>query len=282
MASIIVLYVLGMKAEAATQITAWQPAVSGVREVLHARFHEHAYPMHTHDAWTILIIDAGLVRYDLDRHQHGAPTSLVTVLPPDVPHDGRSVRPEGFRKRVLYLDRDLLDDTMIGTAVDRPGLIDPVLRQRVQQLHDVLAQHTEDLEAASRLSLILERLQGHLGSRDPAAAPNDARDPRTARQLRDLLDARIQPGITLAEAAALLHSHPTHLVRAFSREYGLPPHLYLTGRRVELARQHLLAGLPVGETAVLAGFYDQAHLTRHFRRMLGVSPGRYAFRAPAG
>jgi AraC-like DNA-binding protein len=145
----------------------------------------------------------------------------------------------------------------------------------------VLAQRTEDLEAASRLSLIRERLRGHLRSGDPAP-PSDVRDRRIARQLRGLLDARIQPGITLAEAAELLHSHPTHLVRAFSREYGLPPHLYLTGRRVELARRHLLAGTPAGAAAVLAGFYDQAHLTRHFKRMLGVSPGRYADRAPAG
>ena len=101
-----------------------------------------------------------------------------------------------------------------------------------------------------------------------------------AVQLRELLDARVQPGISLDEAAGLLDRRPTHLVRAFSREFGLPPHLYLTGRRVELARRHLLAGLPPAEVAVLAGFYDQSHLTRQFRRMLGVSPGRYASARP--
>jgi AraC-like DNA-binding protein len=98
----------------------------------------------------------------------------------------------------------------------------------------------------------------------------------------ELLDARVQPGLSLDQAATLLHSHPTHLVRAFSREYGLPPHLYLTGRRVELARRHLLAGLPPAEAAVQAGFYDQSHLTRHFRRMLGTTPTRYAGHRPAG
>jgi AraC-like DNA-binding protein len=273
------LYVLDVKVNdpAEPRIAAWQPSIAGVREVLHAHFPQHAYPMHTHDAWTLLIIDAGLVRYDLDRHPHGAMSSLVTVLPPDVPHDGRSVRPGGFRKRVLYLDRELLGDGLVGAAVDGPGLADPVLRRRVHQLHDALVQRTEDLEAASRLTLILERLRGHLDAgQDPGSAAPDVRDPRLARNLRDLLDARIQPGISLDQAAALLHGHPTHLVRAFSREYGLPPHQYLTGRRVELARRHLLAGVPAGQAAVLAGFYDQAHLSRHFRRMLGVSPGRYA------
>jgi AraC-like DNA-binding protein len=101
-------------------------------------------------------------------------------------------------------------------------------------------------------------------------------EPGVAGQLRELLDSRVQPGITLGEAAQLLRSHPTHLVRAFSRQYGMPPHLYLTGRRVDLARRQLLAGVPSAEAAVQAGFYDQSHLTRHFKRMLGVSPTQYA------
>lgn len=260
----------------------------GIREVLHARFGDHAYPMHTHGAWTLLIVDSGMVSYDLGRHSHGAMTSLVTLLPPDVPHDGRSVRPEGFRKRVLYLDRDLLDDTMIGPAVDHPGLADPALRAHLDRLHNALAVRTEDFEAESRLALIRERLAEHLradraerissAGRIGPARPRPARAATWAGGLRDLLDDRIQQGITLAEAASLLHSQPSQLVRAFSRAYGLPPHLYLTGRRVELARHHLLAGTPVAESAVLAGFYDQSHLTRHFKRMLGVGPADYARR----
>jgi AraC-like DNA-binding protein len=69
-------------------------------------------------------------------------------------------------------------------------------------------------------------------------------------------------------------------VRAFSAAYGIAPHQYLTARRVDRARRLLLDGLPVGEVAVAAGFYDQAHLTRHFRRLVGVTPGRYGS-APA-
>ncbi|MFI9384650.1 helix-turn-helix domain-containing protein [Kutzneria sp. NPDC052558] len=47
---------------------------------------------------------------------------------------------------------------------------------------------------------------------------------------------------------------------------------------MELARHLLLSGLPAGTVAVEVGFYDQSHLTRHFKRMLGVSPSRYARR----
>jgi AraC-like DNA-binding protein len=257
-------------------VKAWKPSIAGIQEILHAQFFDHAYPMHTHDSWTLLLIDDGLVHYDLDRHEHGAMTQFVTLLPPNVPHDGRSARPEGFRKRVLYLDHDRLDDDMIGAAVDSPALRDPLLRRRVHQLHDSLVAGAESFEAESRLSLILERLDGHL--RHELHEPEGFRSPTLATQLRELLDANVQPGITLEQASQLLHSHPTHLVRAFSQAYGMPPHLYLTGRRVEAARGHLLSGRPPAQAAVLAGFYDQSHLTRHFRRMLGVSPARFAGR----
>jgi AraC-like DNA-binding protein len=255
------------------RITAWRPAVAGVHEVFHARFGEHAYPLHTHDAWTVLIVDEGAVRYDLGRHEHGALGSRVTLLPPDVPHDGRSVTAAGFAKRVLYLDRGLLDDRLVGRAVDAPTLADPALRRRIARLHAVLARPEDALEGAGRLAFVVERILHHLSGHPP---PAPARDRAVARRLRDLLDASVPEGCTLDDAAARLEVTPTHLIRAFGREYGMPPHQYLTGRRVELARRLLLSGRPPAQVATLAGFYDQSHLTRHFRRMLGTTPSRFA------
>jgi AraC-like DNA-binding protein len=253
--------------------------VDGVVEVLHAYFPSHAYPTHTHDAWTVLIVDEGAVRYDLDHREHGLAQAQVSLLPPHVPHDGRSVRPEGFRKRVLYLAPERLGDHLIGAAVDRPEYVDPLLRHRIHQLHGVLVDGREDLEAQSRLTLIEERLGQHL-RRAVAEGPDPAgvSDPGVAERLRDVLDASVPGGITLDDAAKVVHAHPAHLVRAFSREYGMPPHRYLTGRRVDLARRYLLDGHPAAEVATLAGFYDQSHLNRHFRKMLGVTPTSFATR----
>lgn len=117
-----VLYVLCVtpRQQARQEISAWRPAVPGVVEVFHARFTEHAYPMHVHDAWTLLIVDDGAVRYDLDRHERGTPGGTVSLLPPQVPHNGSPATSDGFRKRVLYLDMTQLDAGYIGPAVDTP------------------------------------------------------------------------------------------------------------------------------------------------------------------
>jgi AraC-like DNA-binding protein len=48
------------------------------------------------------------------------------------------------------------------------------------------------------------------------------------------------------------------------------------GRRIDRARKLLLAGCPPAEAAIAAGFFDQAHLTRHFRRHTATTPARFA------
>nr|WP_245681047.1 AraC family transcriptional regulator [Glycomyces harbinensis] len=257
----------------ASEIRAWRPPVGGIAEAFHAHFTDHAYPMHVHDTWTLLIIDEGAVRYDLDRHEHGALDGMVTLLPPLVAHDGRSATPHGFRKRVLYLDATLLDGALAGRAVDSPEIADPLLRQQIHRLHGVLGPGDE-LEAESRVELIAERLRGHLRREHGTAAPE--RDRRLAHRMRDLLDERITAGVSLREAAALLYAHPAHLVRAFGIEFGIAPHQYLLSRRVDRARRMLLAGRPAHAVAAGTGFHDQSHLTRHFKRIVGTTPARYA------
>jgi AraC-like DNA-binding protein len=133
-----------------------------------------------------------------------------------------------------------LPTSLIGQAVDQPLLPDPLLRQRIHQLHHVLGQPGGEFEAETRLAFIAERLRCHL------SRPGDPGVPRpgasVAYDLRDLIDARFREKVTLREASSALHAHPAHLVRMFSREFGISPHQYMTSRRVDLARRLLLDG----------------------------------------
>ncbi|MEU6524404.1 AraC family transcriptional regulator [Streptomyces sp. NPDC046924] len=239
-----------------TRTSAWRPSVAGITEVFHAHFTDHAYPVHTHDTWALMILDDGSVDFAVDRHRHGAAGGgAVVLLPPDVPHDGKTVNPSGFRKRVLYLDTRVLPERWAGAAVDGPVHGDGLLRRRIHQLHGVLAAPGDEFEAESRLALVRERLLFHLG-----AAPVRNPEREAGRPAAALLDSRISSGVSLNEAASILHAHPTHLIRCFKQTYGLPPHTYLTGRRIDRARRLLLAGRRPAEVATMVGFYDQAHV----------------------
>ena len=258
---------------AGERLRAWRPAVPGVAEALQARFVRHAYPAHTHQVWTLLVVDAGAIRFDLERREHGAVPARVTLLPPHVAHTGRAGTAAGFAKRVVYLEPSVLGEELTPAAVGSPDLVDPLLRRRVGQLHAALAAQGEELEAESRLALVAERLREHLGQERAVPTPPSR---GLAADLRDLLDAHLAEALTLRDAGRLLHAHPDHLVRAFTAAFALPPHRYVIGRRVEAARRRLLAGEAPAAVAVATGFHDQAHLTRHFARTLGTTPARYA------
>ena len=132
----------------------------------------------------------------------------------------------------------------------------------------------EPFAAETMLAVVGARLREHLGDRPERA---DRRPPDViASDLRDLLDERPFEPLTLREAERILHVSSTHLVRCFSRAFGIPPHRYLLGRRIDAARRRLLAGEPVAQVAVNVGFHDQAHLTRHFKRHVGTTPARFA------
>ncbi|MGW0904313.1 helix-turn-helix domain-containing protein [Streptomyces sp. NPDC002853] len=257
-----------------TSVQAWRPPVPGIAEVFHAHFTDHAYPAHTHDTWDLMILDDGAVDFALDRRRHDATgTANVLLLPPGVPHDGRTVTATGFRKRVLYLDDSVLPRRLTGGAVDGPVIDDALLRGRIHQLHASLGRPGDEFEAESRLSFIGERLRGHLEALRPRTPGREAN--RLAARLRELLDSRTTQGLSLDEAASILHAHPTHLIRCFKQTYGLPPHTYLTGQRINRARHLLLDGLGPADVATTVGFHDQAHLNRHFTRHVGTTPGRY-------
>jgi len=254
-------------------IRAWKPPVMGVREVLHARFAQHAYPPHTHDVWTLFVVDRGAVRYDLGRHERFADRSAVSLLPPGVVHDGRPGRDGGYRKRAIYLEASVFGEDAAGPFVDAPEIVDPVLRSQVLALFDALAEPDDALEAETRLAFVADAIRASIGGRAAPAAPERA---DLADALRAYLDAHPFESVTMAAAAAALDSTTTALARAFERRFGIAPHAYVTGRRLEAARERILAGESLAAVAAAVGFYDQAHLTRRFKRFLGVTPGTFA------
>jgi len=255
-------------------VRAWKPAVPGIHEVFHARFVDHAYPPHTHDTWTVFIVDEGAIRYDLEARHRGAAGSRVTILPPHVVHDGRPATGDGFRKRVLYVGTDVLDERLIGRTVDDPDIADPAVVRGLGALHRALQGPDDGFAAQELFADFVHRLRERLGDRPTADAQRP--DHEVAADLRDLLDTRASEPVTLAEASRLLGASPGHLTRCFTRAFGIPPHRYLLARRIDAARKRLLDGQPPALVAADVGFHDQAHLTRHFKRHVGTTPARFA------
>jgi AraC family transcriptional regulator len=97
----------------------------------------------------------------------------------------------------------------------------------------------------------------------------------------EYVEEHLDAGLSLEQMAAVAHLSPYHFARQFKQTTGLPPHQYVIARRVERAKQLLQAGtgLSLADIAADAGFSDQSQFSHHFKRLVGVTPGR--FRTPA-
>jgi AraC family transcriptional regulator len=104
--------------------------------------------------------------------------------------------------------------------------------------------------------------------------------PAVRRRILELMDARADDTLTLTELAGEAGLSPTHFARAFKESVGRAPHQHLIAVRLERARRLLESPqAALSDVAARAGFADQAHLTRLFKRQFGVTPGAFAQRS---
>ena len=130
------------------------------------------------------------------------------------------------------------------------------------------------LEQQSRLTVCLRRLLGYV-ERAPRAG-KIWNGHRAVERARAYLHEHFEAAVSLNELVAASGLSRFHLLRVFSKELGLPPHAYQIRLRIERARTMLRKGMPPALVAGAAGFADQSHFTRHFKRVWGITPARYA------
>lgn len=83
------------------------------------------------------------------------------------------------------------------------------------------------------------------------------------------------PSRTVSASAARKGMSREGFSRAFTRSYGMPPHTHALVTRLNLARRRLRAGHDIVDVALGAGFADQSHFGRWFRKLFGTTPGRF-------
>lgn len=156
---------------------------------------------------------------------------------------------------------------------------DPVLRGLGQAALPAFREHGESLY----LDQLLQALSVHIAQRYgrvPVVRGPAGLARWQEKRATEMMDARLDEGVTLAELAAACGLSAGHFARAFRDTTGLPPHRWLTRRRVERAQTLLAQGEPLSAVGLACGFADQSHFTRVFSKVTGQSPG--AWRAAQG
>ncbi len=155
----------------------------------------------------------------------------------------------------------------------REPLENPAPAQAIRRLVASVEAQESPLEQQSRLAVCLQRMLAEAESM-PGLDPGAWSGPAIHRALECLREG-YREGTDLETLAALTGLNRFHLVHAFCRAVGMPPHAFQVHVRVERARALMLGGIPPNQAGRETGFADQSHFTRHFRKILGITPGRY-------
>ncbi|GGX66915.1 helix-turn-helix domain-containing protein [Streptomyces fructofermentans] len=244
-------------------------------DLLTARFDRHRYAPHAHEEFTVGVCVGGseIIDYRGGR-VHAGPGSIV-VLGPGEMHTGGPAASDGYAYRALYAGESLLAEGTWGVPHFREALLDdPELAAALRSTHTELSECPDPLEAESRIPWLLTALARRHSSARPVCDTIPGAD-RVASAVRERLADELLAPPSLADLAAGLGLSRYQLLRAFRTSTGVPPYAWLAQYRVHRARSLLDAGRRPAEAAALVGFADQAHLTRWFRRVLGVTPAAY-------
>lgn len=266
----------------ATEI--WRAPLSFHLELLHGKYTRERFPSHAHPTPMIGVVYAGAMQFLSKGEQAMGYTGRLMLVNPDVIHSEAVAHHDGWHGWGYYLSDTLwrsLSDEL--DSIDRLVVFnqriaeDPALSQQLHalayQLHPDTPPHDQLTSETEVYTTLLTVLQRYGDSASPVRYY--AQEPQAVERIREYLHAHYDEPVTLADLAGLVYLSPYHMVRVFRQSVGTPPHAYLTQLRVQRAAALLRQGFTAAYAAAAVGFADQSHLTRHFKAIVGIPPGKY-------
>lgn len=240
--------------------------------------HVHHYHHHLHDPLEITWVLSGSADVTYCNHTWDVDGGDAFLIAPRELHAGGSRRDALFSFVSLHVPEKILPAIAACRGLDLATLPRVATRTSVRPLLDTLVRKLQEATSpGEQIRALADTLTGYLATDAGATLmPRpDVESHRAVRRIRLILDRAYETEVHVAELADAVHLHERYLISLFKTITGIPPHQYLIARRLEQARLMVGACLPLSAVAAATGFTDQSHLTRHFKRTFGVTPGAY-------
>jgi AraC-like DNA-binding protein len=249
---------------------AWRPCQPEVADIICIEEPSNDLPARIHDWFSVTVVrSAAVVRCESSRSLVAARTCVLLVPALQL----YSLRAQSRPTRgtaTLLIGPSLLKDL---EGNDRALVVtDVTLVEQVEALVSQMSRPVASLDWPATMRALLGRLLA-------SGAPVDSLPPRQGTPLgaaREHLRAHAAKPVSIADLADLMGLAESHLIRAFHREFGLPPHAYQMRLRLSAAGELLARGLSVSTVAFECGFADQSHLSRNFKAVYGLTPAAWA------
>ena len=252
--------------------------------LLRAKYVTQSFSRHTHQRYAIGVIENGALGFYYRGESLVASQGNINLCIPGEAHTGYSASESGWAYRMFYVDPKLfqqvasdVSDCYSPLPYFQSGVIqDNDLAQCLRQLHIKLElQVTPLLEQESLLIWTLSQMVLRYAD-DSVELKSCCKEHQSVKWVREYIEAHYAEDISIEDLKSIACLSPFHLIRVFHKEVGIPPHSYLRQVRVERSKELLIQGHSIAQVALETGFYDQSHLTRQFKRIVGVTPGHYS------
>jgi AraC family transcriptional regulator len=214
-------------------------------------------PLHAHDQAYVTVVLSGGYREVANGVTRDCIAQSIVVHAP------------GERHSNVFGDRSAMCLNVHGGTFERSTVLSPAAAATIAGKLREEFRRPDHVSAMVVEALMLELFAATARQREYERAPSWLRDVRVKLE-RDFRDT-----VTLTALAESVSIHPTHLSRAFRQHYGVTVGEFLRDLRVGYARRRLASRAPLQEIALDAGFADQSHFTRTFRRVTGVTPAHF-------
>lgn len=239
-------------------------------------------PRHWHDEYQFCLIEAGDGQVTYRGADHRTPTGGLCVIHPGEIHSNRSFVESGCSFRSLYIEPQPIRDVaaqVFGQDFGLPFFPATVIYDKavvgsfLNLLH-ALESAVSTLQREMELQEFVFTLVTRFAER---RHPDDCfRQKRhNVQRAVEYLTAHCDENVRLEDLAAVAGVSAFHFSRLFAAQVGLPPHTFQNQLRLIRSKKLLRAGRPISSVAAAAGFADQSHFSRHFKRLFGVTPGSY-------
>ncbi|HEX2936388.1 MAG TPA: AraC family transcriptional regulator [Bacteroidales bacterium] len=222
-------------------------------------------PLHRHVSLSVGMILEGQRILTIRNNKYMLGKGDIFIINAEEPHSIGAATQQEHDYIVVSFSQSYIKDYASGFRF--PAIIDSqLIREELTHLFSLLIGNTAPENLQLLLAQIIKELAGFKYSQN-----YDPEDDRIQR-VKYLLDKFPETGISLDELAEKAFMSMFHFSRLFKRYTGLAPHRYLLDNRIRHARKLLENNIPVGDVAILSGFYDSSHFVRHFQTFYGISP----------
>ena len=251
-------------------------------ELKHAEFSTFRFGRHLH-ASHVISLPSPSIHFKVSGQYYQMESDQIILLNPGEVHEMGSPHHFSWSFRCFYLDSTLMRAVAdsCSPAVPLPRFSrsivrDSHIRQVLLYLHQRLDRNRFDSNLKRDfLNQMRPLIKTHCVGEVDKTGHAVEKPASCLDQVRIFLEDHYSENICLEKLSDIAGISPFHLLRCFKEKFGLPPNEFQNAIRIQRARSFLNRGDAIIDVAMKTGFSDQSHLTRVYKKYIGLTPGQY-------